>query len=928
MKLEQLVLRELSEAESSAIGDHVSACDQCAQVIANLHENQRLEPSLRQEATGGPDEAAADNQHASIAGYRILRLLGRGGMGTVYEAEQDNPRRVVALKMIRPGLVSASLLARFRQEAQTLGRLQHPGIAQIHEAGTQHINGVRQPYFVMEYVRGSTLLKYANANLLDTRQRLELMAKICDAVQHAHQRGVIHRDLKPDNILVDDTGSAPQPKVLDFGVARVIDPEGRTTTLHTSVGQIVGTVAYMSPEQASARPDEIDVRADVYALGVICYELMSGRLPYSINQMSVAESVRTIVQDDPTPLASVVRSLRGDVTTIVGKALEKEKPRRYQSAADLAADLRRFLRDEPVAAHPPSTVYQLSKFARRNKGLVGGVVATIIVLTLGVIGTSVQMVRAQLARDLARNEAEKGNAVNEFLNDMLGSANPRELTMSEFAKGRDVTVVQVLDDAGRKLDAGSLKDQPHIEARIRRTLGQTYGILGEHATAEPHLQRALALTKQLVGASHLQVAEDMVNLGMLRHMQGKDAQAESLHREALAMRRQLVGEQSREVAESLNNLGVSLHELGKYEEAESVLRKSLEVRQNLGADDALAPTMNYLAMVLRSRGQYDGAEELLRRALVIRRRLLGEQHPDVATNLNDLASLLYSQRKLEEAEPLYREALAISRKMWGEEHPLVASTLNGLGALLYQQRKLEDAESMLRRSIEIDRKLLGEEHPRLADKLSNLAMVLSERGKLADAETMLRKNVEIRRKSLGAEHPDVATAVNNLAGILKEQGKLSEAEPLFREALEMRRRTLGDDHPNVATSMYNLAAVQTSQGKAAEAEPLFRKALEMVARQMGPAHVHTATMRAGLGGCLVELRRYEEAEPELLEAHKVFRSSLGVQDRRTVGTIRRLVSVYEALGKPNQAREMLALLPATQPASTQSATGPPRTPAR
>ena len=303
-----------------------------------------------------------------IGPYRILRLLGEGGMGVVYEAEQEHPRRTVALKVIKSGLSDPKLVRRFEQELLALGRLQHPGIAQIYEAGTADNGFGPQPYFAMEFIHGQPLLEYADAHQLTTRQRLELMARVCEAVHHAHQRGIIHRDLKPGNILVDETG---QPKILDFGVARATDSDARMTH-QTDLGQLVGTLAYMSPEQVLADPLELDTRSDVYALGVVLYQMLAQRLPYKISSR-LHEAVRTIQEDEPKPLSTVSSAYRGDIETIVGKALEKDKARRYSSAAELAADIRRYLHDEPIMARPASTIYHLQKFARRHKALVFGV---------------------------------------------------------------------------------------------------------------------------------------------------------------------------------------------------------------------------------------------------------------------------------------------------------------------------------------------------------------------------------------------------------------------------------------------------------------------------------------------------------------------------------------------------------------------------
>ena len=956
MDLERYVLRELDEPARANTAAHVAQCAACAQQVAELEENLRLAPSLRRGAhAGAGSRAARDADPASppladdwfvhaelppdtVGPYRILRKLGEGGMGSVFEAQQENPRRTVALKMIRPGLVSGSLLARFRHEAQVLGRLRHPGIAQIYEAGThQPPSGPPQPYFAMELVHGLPLAAYCQAKKLGVRARLELLARVCDAVEHAHQRGVIHRDLKPDNILVDDHGGGgePQPKILDFGVARVVDPEAQHTTLHTSVGQIVGTVAYMSPEQAAADPAELDTRSDVYALGVICYELLSGRLPYKLNRTNVAESVRAIAHDDPTPLASIDRSLRGDVTTIVAKALEKEKARRYGSAAEMAADIRRHLKDEPITAHPPSTIYQIGKFARRNKGLVAGVVAAFFILWLGVIGTGVGIFQARRAADVARAEAAKAKAVNQFLNEMLASSNPQQLSKTDRAKGPGVTMVEVLNEASARLAAGSLAQQPEIEAAVRRTVGHAYIALGEYDEAEDHYARALAIDRQRFGSGpHPDVADDLSQLGVAYQYQAKYDRAAELCRASLDMRRKLFDEDSVEVAQSMLTLAAAVRDQGDLPEAERLFTRALDVqRRVLGEQDpAVATTLNLLGVVLENQSRLAEAEQAHRRAIEIRQQRFGDEHPDVASARFALGVVLHRQDHNDQAHAMFRQALDVQRRLLGEDHPDVGRTVAHLGVVARALGKLDDVEASLRLGLEIERKRLGDEHPTVATHMNNLAMALSEQGKLAEAEVMLRRVLEIRRKALGPDHPDVGGVLNNVAGMLKEQGKLVEAEAMFREAMELRRRALGDAHPEVGTSMFNLAAVILMAHRPADAEPLCRRSLAIMQSSLGEQHVLTATMHAGLGACLADLERFDEAEPELRRAYDLFLARFGPRDKRTLGMARRLIGTYEVLGKADDLAALRTVVAATQPAAASASDGavrstPPTQPA-
>ena len=393
-----------------------------------------------------------------ISGYRIIRLIGVGGMGVVYEAQQPTPRRTVALKVIRSHLATRQVLRRFAHEAEALGRLQHPGIAQVYESGTADSSRGRRPFFAMELICGPdgseapTLTEYADREQLGTQQRLELLARVANAVHYAHQKGIIHRDLKPANILVDETG---QPKILDFGVARITDSDIQATTMQTDIGQIIGTLPYMSPEQAGGDPDELDTRSDVYALGVIAYELLAGHLPYELERRLIHEAVRIIREETPTRLSAINRTLRGDVETIVAKALAKEPQRRYQSAAELSADIRRYLDDEPIAARPPSAWYQLGKFAKRNKALVGGAAAVLVVLILGIIGTSMGLIEARRAQGLAEGRREEAETARQAETAQRQVAEDRELTSRRHLYAAHLNLI---GEAWREADIGRVRE--------------------------------------------------------------------------------------------------------------------------------------------------------------------------------------------------------------------------------------------------------------------------------------------------------------------------------------------------------------------------------------------------------------------------------------------------------------------------------------
>jgi eukaryotic-like serine/threonine-protein kinase len=549
----------------------------------------------------------------SIGRYRIIRLLGEGGMGAVYEAEQDQPRRHVALKVIKAAWASPELLQRFVQESHVLGRLHHPGIAQIYEAGSADTGFGRQPFFAMELIHGKPLVEYAEEHKLSTRQRLELMIQVCDAVQHAHQRGIIHRDLKPGNILVDETG---RPKILDFGLARITDSEAQTTR-QTELGQVLGTLPFMSPEQVTGDPEAIDTRSDVYALGVILYLLLAGKLPYTLTG-HLHEAVRTIQEVDPPPLSSVSRIYRGDIETIVAKALEKDKTRRYASANSLSADIRRYLDDQPISAKPASASYQLRKFARRHKALVAGAGAVFVVLCVGIVASTREAVRARRAEASAQ-------AINNFLeNDLLGQASAASQSGPATKPVPNLTVRTALDRAAARVD-GKFDKQPEVEAGIRDTMGVTYFDLGEYPEARKQLERAAELYRSSLGAENPKTLQAVSSLGKVAERQGKYSEAESLLSHTVDIERRVLGPEHPETLTSMDYLATDYWYLGKYAQAETIDSHVLEIsRRVLGPEhpDTLK-NMDTLALVYANQGKYARSEALSQQALEIERRVLG-----------------------------------------------------------------------------------------------------------------------------------------------------------------------------------------------------------------------------------------------------------------------------------------------------------------
>jgi tetratricopeptide (TPR) repeat protein/predicted Ser/Thr protein kinase len=866
--------------------------------------------------------------------FRPIRLVGHGGMGAVYEAEQDSPHRVVALKVIRPGLASPDLVRRFELESQALGRLQHPGIAQIYEAGTADTGFGPQPYFAMEFVRGQTLSEYAESHRLGTRERLELMARICEAVHHAHQRGIIHRDLKPGNIVVDETG---QPKILDFGVARVTDPDVQATR-HTDVGQLVGTLSYMSPEQVLADPFDLDTRSDVYALGVILYELLAGRLPYD-TAGKLHEVIRAIRDEDPAPLRTVRREYRGDIDVIVAKALEKDKNRRYASAADLAADIRRCLRDEAVLARAPSAAYQARKFAKRHTALVAAVSAVFLVLVAAVVVSAWQAARARQAEQTA-------TAISEFLQkDLLAQAT----VANQGSKlDPDLKVRTALERAaaniGRRFD-----HQPVVEAAIRHTIGDAYSDLGLYKESQEQLERAIELRRHALGEDHLDTLTSMSRLARLDVVQGRNAEAEPLAVKVFEARRRKLGDEHPDTLTSMLILAELYRAQHKSAEAEQLLTELVELQRRVKGEQHVdtLDNMQLLAVVYRSRGKYTDAEALMQKTLDIRRRVQGEEHPATLVNINDLGVIYTDQGKSAEATALYARLLDIQRRLLGEEHPNTVINMYQLAIQYRRGGRYAEAETLLTKAVEVQRRILGDDRPNTMTMVGFLARVYWEQGKYAEAEPMLKQllatqtrvmgadntdtvltkqslaqlyrdkgdyqaaeplldNVlETRLRLQGAQHPNTLMAMNDLGVLYLSQRRYPQAEATFEQALEGRRKALGNEHPDTLITIMGFAESRLLQGEYVEAETVSREGLNAYQKQ-GPDNWRRFHMASILGSSLAGQKKFAEAEPLLVSGYEGLRQREGTMpaaSREKIDQARtRLRQMYQDSGKPQKAQ--------------------------
>ncbi|MCP4247420.1 MAG: tetratricopeptide repeat protein [bacterium] len=772
-----------------------------------------------------------------IAGYHIKRVIATGGMGTVYEAVQEHPRRTVAAKVMKQGIASRSALRRFEYESQILARLRHPGIAQVYEAGTHQLEPSLDregadfagtvPYFAMEYIpNAKPINKYAEEKKLGTRERLALFSQVCDAVHHGHQKGIVHRDLKPGNILVDSQG---QVKIIDFGVARGTDSDLAVTTLQTDIGQLIGTLQYMSPEQCEADPHDIDTRSDVYALGVVLYDLLCGKLPYDVTRVAMYEATRVIREQQPTKLTTIDKSLKGDVETIVFKTLEKDRDRRYQSADELRRDIEHYLKGELISARPPSVAYQLRIFARRNKALAAGAAVAFVALTVGVIGTSIGLLKARAAQ----KEAEQ---VTVFLEDMIAFANPFE------TKRPNLTMREALDRASKTIGE-EFKDKPLIEARLRHTIGETYQGLGVYTEADLHLRTALQIRRRILGDEHPQTLGSLHALGVMLQRARKPDESESLLRQAVEIRRRVLGGEHSDTLWSMCELGCVLGNQSKIVEAEKLLRSTIDTsRRVLGDEDGCTLwSMGQLAYILWNQGEFTEAETLLREALQTYRRVFGEEHTNTVWTLINLAFQLESQDKDVEAEKLHRQTLEIRRRVLGPEHGMTVGSMVNVAGSLRGQGSYVEAEKLLRQALEIERRVRGHEQPDTLSIMSRLASNLRQQGKYTEGNTLHRQTLEIRRRVLGDEHLHTLASMGHVSYFLRLQGNYAEAERLLRQMVDGHRRLQGEEHAYTVSSLSGLVDVLRAQGKLDEARPYVA---ELIAHRKRAAEGSDASPRA------------------------------------------------------------------------------------
>ena len=751
-------------------------------------------------SASAPTETAADLasvEKISFGPYRLLQRLGEGGMGEVWLAEQSKPvQRRVALKLIKAGMDTREVVARFESERQALALMDHPAIAKVFDAGSTPEG---RPYFVMEYVAGTPITAYCDKHRMTTRQRMELFIQVCEGVQHAHQKAIIHRDLKPSNILVSEVDGKPMPRIIDFGLAKATSQRLTDESMYTRVGAILGTLEYMSPEQADSAGEDIDTRTDVYSLGVVLYQLLVGTLPLDLKKLTYEEMLRRLRDKDvPKPSSrilaqdgesaitaknrgtdapSLTRQLRGDPDAVVLKALEKDRKRRYGSPSELAADLGRYLRNEPVSAHTPSAAYRTRKYIRRHRLGVAVATGLLAILPAFAVVQRVQLQRTRLERDRANRERDRATRITGFMTGMFQVSDPSE------QRGNSVTAREILDKASKDIETGLAKD-PETQAQMMHVMGDVYEKLGLYPRAQALQQQSMEIRQRVLGPEHPDTLTSMNDLALDLDDSGHYAEAEKLEREALDISRRVLGPEHPDTLMLMSNLGNTLWQEGHYPEAEKLNRETLGIQ----------------------------------------RRVLGPEHPGTLRSMNNLATDLDDSDP--EAEKLFRETLDIKRRVLGPEHPDTLLAMSNLAYVLGDKGRYAEAEKLHRETVDLRRRVLGPEHPETLKSMTNLAIVLSREGRDAEAEKLEREELDISRRVLGPKHKGTLTSMDNLAIVLSREGRNAEAEKLEREALDISRRVLGAEHPQTAASIYNLGVIAANKGNRTEALSLLHQALD------------------------------------------------------------------------------------------------------
>ena len=911
--------------------------------------------------TGGgtsAGDAMTEGPGSTIGAYRLTGILGQGGFGTVFLAEQDKPiRREVALKIIKLGMDTREVIARFDAERQALALMDHPGIARVFDAGA---TASGRPYFVMELVRGVPITRYCDERDLTMTERLRLFNLVCAAVQHAHQKGIIHRDIKPSNVLVTEHEGSPYPKVIDFGIAKATDQASSGGTALTGMGSLIGTPSYMSPEQAGLDGLDIDTRSDVYSLGVLLYQMLTGAVPFDTTTLRGAywaELQRMIREKEPVKPSARVSSLEGDALTTTGlrfrasmrsgaslrgdldwivmKALEKDRGRRYQTPREFADDLERFMRNEPVTAGPPSASYRVRKFVRRHSIAVGAAAAAVLVLVAFAVTMAVQAKRIATERDRVRHEREVSDRVADFQAKMLQRIRPYDMGQSIVSDLRGALAdpaaqasfdgllgeVNPTDTARRVLDAQMLtpavdavatefKDQPETEARMRLALARTYRSLGLPDKFLAQAERGAELSEKILGPENRQTLNARVSTAIAFWEMGRMDECEKILTAVQPLWAKAYGPDDPDTIKAKIALGVLTMGNGKDEEAQKLFEESLaSLEKNLGPDHAdLINPLENLATSLMNQSKDKDAAPYLERSIAIRKQTSGAEDARTLVAEQRLAEVYVRSGRAPEGEARLKNVLATCTRVLGETHPSTIDALAALGIAYRLQGRFPDAEETSRKALDMRRAVLGADHVKSLQSMKELGEVLSAMGRQAQAETLFQEVVDRSVRVFGPDAPPTQAAMSDLATIYWFEGRYEDAGRLYEQALEIAKRTRGEESEDAASVMTDLATVKAVMGRLDEAYALNQKSVELRMRMFGPDHRRTHQSMAGLADVAFKRGRFDEAEKILVPLLAGRRKSIGPDNPMTFETWYNLGVTYSRLGRSDEARKSLAEL--------------------